>query len=130
MKKSELKKMIKPLIRECLTEIFMEMNLETIVEGIVKEHLGNKKVNQINEVKISPPPPSSNKPEMTPEERKRIIRENLAIDEDEWRNVYADTVKSGNPILESDEGNNSKPEYASEDRLKEAGLYRDYSKFT
>ena len=128
MKKSEIKKLIKPLIRECLTEIFMEMKLETIVENVLKEHVKKgpqkKFSNEVLIEDVSPPAVS----DVNPEQLKSQMINKLGISEEEWKNMYSDIAESDNPIMMGDD--NSKPELVSESALRQAGLFRDYSKFT
>lgn len=128
MKKSDLKKMIKPLIRECLAEIFMEMNLETIVENVVnRTRARSPEVRRTYEPEViveqahvapAPPPPQ---PQESPEERRARMMRKLGVSEAEWASMYAGTE----PLSEDVGG----PEIVSEEVLRESGLFRDYSKF-
>jgi len=118
MKKTELKKMIKPIIRECLTEIFAEMKLESIIEGVVR-----KTSTQVPKSISKPIAEQRVVPTVNEKEKREILKRKLGIDENEWATFYQDTV----PTSEKEEF--TKPEKATEQQLRDAGLFRDFSKF-
>lgn len=125
MKKSDLKKMIKPLVRECLTEIFAEMKLESIVEGVVQKAAPSRGPSVRDAMGVKPQPQvvqEQRQAEISEEERKDMLKRRLGIDENEWRAMYEGTQ----PLDEDDTG---KPELVSESTLRQSGLMKDYSKF-
>lgn len=147
MQKSDLKKVIKQLVRESLTEIFAEMRLETLVENVVKNQIRNipeQKVSQptplapkrtnnysvkdvLNEMKDESGSHYSNVSAPAPQQQKqkRAIEK---IDNDEWKNIYNDTLTHGNPILEGKSNDGVAPELVPENVLERMGLMKDYSR--
>ena len=128
----DIKKIIKPLVRECLLELFLEMKLENIVENVVRQQ--QKDNNQessrilVSEAKEIPVI-QKNKP------NKHSLMEAIGVNENTWNDVYADTLKHGNSILNNKDTtttvapNYDDTELVNESVLKQAGLMKDYSRF-
>jgi hypothetical protein len=126
----DLKKIIKPLIRECLLELFLEMKLESIVEGVVQKQQGTVQAVEQKTVQAQPVRRST--------ANKRSLMEAIGVDESTWANIYDDTLKYGNSILNErtapqngvqQQGSFDDTELVSESALEQAGLLKDYSRF-
>lgn len=140
MDEKALKKIIKQLVRESLTEIFAEMKLENIVETVV-----SKKVPMRTAPAPAPQPKVAPKlsvrealnmseetvrqPASQPDAatRRRVMMEKLGVNNDMWKDIYADTASSDNPILEGDQSPQDREEVPAS-ILESMGLMRDYSK--
>lgn len=129
MQKSELKVLIKQLVRESLTEIFAEMRLESIVEGVLKKHQSVVLSEDAEEEPIRP-----TRPKEDSSVKKRRLMEALG-GEEMWNNVYGD-IEESNPILSNRSASGAPvpgavdgTEYVKEADLREAGLFKDYSRF-
>lgn len=152
----DLKRIIKSLVRESLAEIFVEMNLKEIVQESIRSHVDVMKVTEspvasyqvpvMNQAGYHPAmgagAPMPAQPQATPYAgaapmqapiqadtgaQRSLLRERLGVSEDEWRDIYSDTADSENPIILNDGG--TEPELVSEEQLRAAGLYQDFSRF-
>lgn len=133
MDKKDLKNAIKPLVRECLTEIFAEMQLEKIVENVVTKTLPKQREEVVPEFSMKQT--ASERLPVTKVassvNKRKLIEEKLGVNDEVWKNIYADTATSANPILESNNNsaeNVADTELVPESVLESMGLMKDYSK--
>jgi len=142
MNKASLKKVVKEMVRDSITELFAEMHLESIVKKVVSEGSAATRrtpkhrrptLREASQVPFDAPLPDAPPAPSAPAQasnglNKEGLRERMNIDEDVWRDIYADTAESDNPVLTGEEGGGS-VETAPEGELRKAGLMKDYSKF-
>jgi hypothetical protein len=139
MDKKELKNTIKEIVRESLLEIFAEMHLESIVKNVVKEqtfvNTVVQKVSRPIQEQTAPAPAarrvvteSVEDREAAKQKEKEALKKRMGISEDEWKNIYS-TVDPRTVAQVASSAANENPELVSEEKLKQTGLYRDYSKF-
>lgn len=132
MNNKELELLIEKIVYKKILKIFAEMKLESIVENVVSRKITSKQQSVIprNE-KLSvkkvfeQEENFQNKPTISAEEKRKMIIEKIGGD-DMWKNIYADTATSNNPIIEGDEG--AEQEQVPLNILENMGLIKDYSK--
>ena len=102
MKKSDLKRVIKPIVKECIHEVLLE---EGLLSNVVSEVAKGLAPNLVTETKKSPPPPQ-NKPTNAAisAHRKKIMD---AVSKEAYNGV--DLFEGTTPIS-SDEGSPGAPD--------------------
>lgn len=136
---NKIKKIVKHYVRESLMEIFAEMHLESIVEGVVnKQQVENFQPKQRMAQYESPPRPTPRRTNLHEimdvgsdhysdfEDKTKSRAEQLGISNEDFSAIYADTIKSNNPILNA--GGEEPPEVPIE-ALESLGLAKDYSQY-
>ena len=136
MNEKDLKKVIKQLVRESLTEIFAEMHLESIVEGVIRKRTRPVKQKSFSSTLQEQVGAIENtekaQPVQSKEELRRVIREKIGVTDTAWEDIYADTITSGNSVLQDrsvDAPDSEHPELVTEEVLRANGMLKDYSRF-
>lgn len=135
---NKIEKIVEFYVRKYAKKFFNESYalLETLVEKKVQERLDLLSVLQedrqptLRSTMLEESHVSQNQ---TP--KRKITPKDLGITDEVWKNVYADTLSSGNPILteevdnyEGGEPPADRPEHVPEAVLERLGLMQDFSK--